>query len=76
MRRYREAVDRESAAEKLAAQEAEAGATEEPPARRPELGTLDKVLRSPVARSVAVTVAGAITRGILGALRGSRRRGW
>jgi hypothetical protein len=75
VRRYREAIDRLSAAEKLAAQAAEAGAADAPAGRRPEPGTLEKVLRSPVARSVAVTVAGAITRGILGALRGSRGRG-
>jgi DNA helicase HerA-like ATPase len=77
VRKYAQAVDRESAEEKLAA-----GAT--PPASasrgpvREEPGTLEKVLSSSVtrsvARTVAVAVAGTLTRGILGALVGSPRR--
>jgi hypothetical protein len=40
-------------------------------------GTFEQILRSPVTRSVATVVAGAITRGVLGAMLGSsRRRNW
>jgi DNA helicase HerA-like ATPase len=73
VREYAEAVDRESARELLAARMAPApgpapGGREakEPPS------TFEEILRSPVAR----TVAGAVTRGLLGALLGAppRRR--
>jgi DNA helicase HerA-like ATPase len=86
VKRYAQAVDRESAREMLAArvvpQSAQPDversrapgapapstpsrrATKEPP------GTFDKILKSPVTR----TVAGAITRGLMGALLGSPRR--
>jgi DNA double-strand break repair helicase HerA and related ATPase len=73
VRKYAHAVDRESAEEKLAAGAREAGHSE--PAPVPRRGkeppsTLEQVLRSPVTR----TVAGVITRGLMGALLGTRRR--
>ena len=88
VRKYAQAIDRESARERLAARVVPAAvqpdgegsresnappppssapsrrATKEPP------GTFDKILKSPVTR----TVAGAITRGLMGALLGSPRR--
>ncbi|HJU75502.1 MAG TPA: helicase HerA-like domain-containing protein [Gemmatimonadaceae bacterium] len=82
VKEYAQSVDRESAREMLT----ERAAAATPPAgvpasepvprartERPQPGTLDRVLKSPVARSVATT----ITRGIMGALLGSmgvRRR--
>ena len=36
-------------------------------------GALGAFLRSPVARTIAVTVAGTITRSLLGTLMGKRR---
>jgi DNA helicase HerA-like ATPase len=82
VRKYAQAVDRESAEEKLAAKAAAAPAAPGPsPSRGPareEPGTLERVLSSSVtrsvARTVAVAVAGTLTRGILGALTGSPRR--
>ncbi|MBM4267550.1 MAG: DUF853 family protein [Deltaproteobacteria bacterium] len=84
VKRYREAIDRESAEEKLAAELAPAGDGEAVrrgsassrggSARAADPGTLERVLRSPVTRSVAVAVAGTITRGILGAILGPTRR--
>ena len=78
VRKYREAVNPESAQEKLARAAQQAGgavAGEQPAARRaakepPSL--IEQVLRSPVTR----TVAGQITRGLMGALLGAppRRR--
>jgi hypothetical protein len=41
---------------------------------RDDAGGLGAFLRSPVARSIAVTVAGTLTRTLLGALTGRRRR--
>jgi len=80
VRRYATDIDRESAREMLAdraapvREEAEErdDAPEKPRARREreEPGTLDKILKSPLTR----TVAGAITRGIMGALLGGTSR--
>ena len=76
VRKYREAVNPDSAEEKLARAAPEAGdavAGDEPAARRaakepPNL--IEQVLRSPVTR----TVAGQITRGLMGALLGAAPR--
>jgi DNA helicase HerA-like ATPase len=84
VRKYADAVDRESAEEVLAeradaaksqAAEEEEDREEAKPRRRSggrqEKSALETILRSPVAK----TVAGAITRGLMGALfRGSRSR--
>jgi DNA helicase HerA-like ATPase len=76
VRHYATAVDRESARELLAARAADApdGAEEvEAPRGRgskAEAGTLGDILNSPVAR----TIAGTITRGLMGALLGPPRR--
>jgi hypothetical protein len=79
VRKYATAVDRQSAREMLAARSAPSGAPvaaaapeaqsrgragKEPPS------AFEQILKSPVTR----TVAGAITRGIMGALLGSTRR--
>ncbi|HXJ32554.1 MAG TPA: helicase HerA-like domain-containing protein [Candidatus Eisenbacteria bacterium] len=80
VKKYSQAVDRESAEEKLAGAAAagDAGAGAPAPggrgAVREEPSTLEKVLNSRVTKTVAVTVAGAITRGIMGALLGPTRR--
>src|SRR5262245_64989252 len=74
VRKYRQAVDRESAEEKLAAPPAEEGAPPPSAGGKPQPSTLEKVLRSPVARAVATTVSGVLARGILGALVGPPRR--
>ena len=81
VRKYAQAINRESAEEKLAAQAAPAAPAGAAPSRgvaRAEPSTLEKVLSSSVtrsvARTVAVAVAGTLTRGILGALTGSPRR--
>ena len=78
VRKYAQAVDRPSAEEKLAG---ESGSAADAPAApggrgavREEPSTLERVLNSRVTRTVAVTVAGAITRGIMGALLGPPRR--
>ena len=75
VKKYSQAINRESAEEKLAAPATQA----EPdapraPGGRPQPSTLEKVLRSPVARAVATTVSGVLARGILGALVGPPRR--
>jgi len=86
VREYAKAVDRESAREILAERAAAAVQAESQSERAPTAGevrggrttqqpqgTFEKILRSPVARGVATTVA----RGLLGALLGSmgvRRR--
>jgi DNA helicase HerA-like ATPase len=76
VRRYAEAVDRASAQEKLARApaEAETRSGSETPARagRPASGAtgLSQVLNSPLAR----TIAGAVTRGLMGAILGPARR--
>jgi DNA helicase HerA-like ATPase len=75
VRKYRQAIDRESAEEKLAAPPpAHADAAPAGPGGKPEPSTLEKVLRSPVTRAVATTVSGVLARGILGALVGPPRR--
>ena len=77
MREYAQAVDRESAREMLAARMA----SQEPPLETPAPSrrgtkeppsTIEQVLNSPTAR----TIAGQITRGLMGALLGTppRRR--
>jgi hypothetical protein len=85
VRKYSQAVDRESAEEKLAAAETalEAGAAQAPDAGRdragkPEPSALERVLRSPVTRAVATTVSGVLARSIMGVLVGPprRRRRW
>ncbi|MGH7894071.1 MAG: helicase HerA-like domain-containing protein, partial [Candidatus Binatia bacterium] len=78
VKKYAQAIDRESAEEKLAAKAAPSDDREaEAPARaggrgapREEPTTLEKVLSSRVTKTVAVTVAGAITCGVMGALLG------
>ncbi len=83
VRKYAQMIDRESAREKLAARivpaaNTQAGATSAPtpvapPAQRAGKqppGTLEQIMKSPVTR----TVAGAITRGLMGALLGTSRR--
>lgn len=89
VRKYAGAIDRESARERLAARVAPAqpgsataqrdGPDYAPAPRAPSAprrsakeppGTFDQILKSPVTR----TVAGAITRGLMGALLGSPRR--
>ena len=78
---YAKAVDRESAREMLAARSASAAAADEQPpveyepasrarAAKEPPSVLAQVLKSPMAR----TVAGAVTRGLMGALLGSTRR--
>ena len=87
-RKYANAVDRESARERLASRVAPAApattadapagqwqpAQSPVPAQRggtkPPPSTFDQILKSPVTR----TVAGVITRGLMGALLGTRRR--
>ncbi|MFN2601318.1 MAG: helicase HerA-like domain-containing protein [Gemmatimonadaceae bacterium] len=87
VRKYATAIDRESARERLAARVAPQAAAptsdagQQPqwqpaPAPAPKGGakrppsTFDQILKSPVTR----TVAGVVTRGIMGALLGSRSR--
>jgi DNA helicase HerA-like ATPase len=80
VRRYATDIDRESAREMLAdraapvreEEEERDDAPEKPRARREKEApsTLDKILKSPLTR----TVAGAITRGIMGALLGGSSR--
>jgi uncharacterized protein len=88
-KKYAVAIDRESAREVLEKRHmeqeaADAKAEDETPtqakgsatsnARDDEQSSLGKFLRSPVARSIAVTIAGTLTRTLLGALTGRRRR--
>src|SRR6266540_700956 len=88
VRKYANAVDRDSARERLAARvtpqaatsarEAQQGqwqpaptpARAAPRGAKPPPTTFEQILKSPVTR----TVAGALTRGIMGALLGSRNR--
>ncbi|MFN2400358.1 MAG: helicase HerA-like domain-containing protein [Gemmatimonadaceae bacterium] len=85
VRKYAVAVDRESARENLAARVgvvAQAAGDSQSPERAPSRpsggarpgkeppSTFDKIMKSPVTR----TVAGAITRGIMGAILGTPRR--
>ena len=78
MRKYATAIDRESAREILsaragaAAAEAADAAEREAPAPQAHAGkappsTFEQILKSPLTR----TVAGAVTRGLMGALMGS-----
>jgi DNA helicase HerA-like ATPase len=73
-RRYAEAVDRDSAEEKLARRRQEAEPEPEAPARGRRAAqsdsSLSQILNSPLAR----TVAGAVTRGLMGAILGPARR--
>src|SRR6185503_13771413 len=90
VKKYAQDIDRESAREKLAArvvpgaapgssQPGDSGQSYAPPpaasaqsrrtTKQPP-GTLEQIMKSPVTR----TVAGAITRGLMGALLGSPRR--
>jgi DNA helicase HerA-like ATPase len=83
VKKYAQAIDRESAEEKLAAKAAAAPVA---PAGRGQAaepapgvaGTIGEVLSSPIAKSVtrtiAVAVAGTLVRGVMGALLGSPRR--
>jgi hypothetical protein len=84
VKKYSQMIDRESAREKLAARvvpdaAASAESRTASPASQPAPtrragkeppGTLEQIMKSPVTR----TVAGAITRGLMGALLGSTRR--
>jgi DNA helicase HerA-like ATPase len=84
VKKYATAIDRESARELLAARmapvgaaEAETGEEAAPPARaarsraaKAPASGLEEVLRSPLTR----TIAGAVTRGLMGALLGTPRR--
>ncbi len=89
-RKYATAVDRESAREMLEKKHAALAVTEAAEAEaeiaekaakvaagkspREDESALGAFLRSPVARTIAVTVAGTITRSLLGTLMGKRRR--
>ncbi len=80
VREYAQAVDRESARELLAARlaasaaamekEVAAAPVEKPRSRRAEKSTLEKVTSSPLTR----TIAGVVTRGLMGALLGKPPR--
>lgn len=80
VRKYAEAVDRASAREKLADAAADQAASpaDDAPARRPSgaaqakaaPGTFEKILKSPLTRSVA----SQITRSLMGAILGPTRR--
>ena len=74
VRRYAEAVDRDSAEEKLARREPQTAPEPQAPARgsraAQDSSTFAQILNSPLAR----TVAGAVTRGLLGAILGPTRR--
>jgi len=80
VKKYAQAIDRESAEEKLAATAAPAGGgpIAGRGAMREEPSTVEKVLSSSVTKSVvrtvAVAVAGSLARGVMGALLGSTRR--
>jgi hypothetical protein len=84
VRKYAEAVDRESAREKLEAQYAATDAAASSSASRSRQstgkgGTMDTILGSSVARSAlrtaVVAVTGTLVRGMLGSLLGTKRRG-
>jgi len=82
VREYAQSVDRESAREMLAARAASAAPTAPPPTAAPAPPpvrqratkepptTFEQVLKSPLAR----TVAGGVTRGLMGAMFGSAAR--
>jgi hypothetical protein len=74
VRKYREPINRVSAEEKLEGQAASsAAATPAAAGGRPAPSTFETILRSPVTRSVAVTISGAITRGIMNTILRRRR---
>ena len=79
-KKYATAIDRESAREVLEKRHADAqqATAADAPAgaggAREEESALGAFLRSPVARTIAVTVAGTLTRTVLGALLGKKRR--
>ncbi|MBL0048551.1 MAG: DUF853 family protein [Bacteroidetes bacterium] len=72
VKKYAETIDRESAFEMLNAKIKNAvEQQEQTEVRKPqkqEKTTFEKIIASPVTRSIGVTVAGALTRGLLGAL--------
>ncbi len=74
---YNQSIDRESAFEilqqKLNTESKSLSAESGKSLGKEESGTFEKVLKSPITRSIAVTVAGALTRGLLGALGVSTR---
>lgn len=74
---YNRTIDRDSAFEMLNRRMQEAGegknqkekpSEEKKKGAKEEAGTFDKILKSPVARAVGVSVAGLITRSLLGTL--------
>ena len=89
-RKYATAIDRESAREVLEKRHEAASAVEAAEAAsaaggkaatggaarsaREDEGALGSFLKSPVARTIAVTIAGTITRSLLGAIMGKKRR--
>ncbi len=78
MRVYNQSLDRQSAFEILNermqknsnGQEEESNQQQQQPAKvgKPQPTTFDKMMKSPVVRSIGVAVAGAVTRSILGSL--------
>lgn len=88
VKKYSETIDSESAFEilnakiKKALEENEVAVEKEksvtPKSSKTEKTTFEKIIASPVTRSVGVTIAGALTRGLLGALglggRSSKKR--
>jgi DNA helicase HerA-like ATPase len=74
VRKYATAVDRVSAAEKLAPRPDAAPAPTASAHANAAPSPIEEILRSPVTRVVATTVAAALTRGLMGALMGSPRR--
>ncbi len=88
VKKYSETIDSESAFEilnakiKKAVEENEEALEKEksvsPKSNKTEKTTFEKIIASPVTRSIGVTVAGALTRGLLGALglggRGGKKK--
>ncbi len=72
VKKYAETIDRESAFEMLNAKIKNATDTSEVEAtskqQKQEKTTFEKIIASPVTRTIGVTIAGALTRGLLGAL--------
>ena len=81
-KKYSEVIDRESAFEILNAKIKNAidngDITEDGKPKKEEKTTFDKIISSPITRSVGTIVAGALTRGLLGALglggRGGKKK--
>jgi DNA helicase HerA-like ATPase len=74
--KYRKSIDRDSAHEILERKMRQAAESSPEPAEkkarkpsRPEPSALDKVLKSPVARSMGIAIAGSLTRALLGAFK-------